>query len=1151
MMSEIKSTTALQKKLRSVLLRQRLVMFAAGMLVTIAVVLMTWMLLSLAANVMVLSVWLKVSLLVSAGLVALFFFVRFALARLFDGNTDAVAVALEQKNPRLKGRLVAAVQFARRGRFEGFSSDLIEATRIQALAKAGQIDFGDVVSFRAVRKTGRLFAVAAVLATVILLLAPGFFDYAFEVYSNPTTRIAPPIAYGVTPVPASTEWVKYRDIRIGGAIIGQRLPEKAVIFHRLAGGSWQETKIDIRGLQKAAIESGDSCFFGTTLRQINRSFDFYVKAGEITTATQKIDVVDRPRVTGINLSVFYPEYTELPPLIVDENNGSFAAVVGSRATLKIATNLPIEKAELIFDDSSRTPLTVEGKTGQVALNVDRSRAYRIELLDHLGEKNPDPIEYYITAIPDEYPSIDVLRPGFDVNLNDEMILPLLVRIFDDYGFSSLVMKFTVFSHGRPSEEHVAVLHYSDNINTQGDVEFNWDMDRLNLFPGDYVMYFFEVADNDVISGPKVTKTRQYIARLPSLDEIIAEVEQESMRRIISTEDLVRAGKETARRIKEAARKLEAESKTSRTADWQQQKELESVVQRNEEMLKQVEKAAADMQKSLEKLQDNSLMSREIMEKLAEIQKLFEDVATPEMREAQQKLMEALRNMNQKELEKAMKDFQMSQDEMLERLERTLALLKRMQAMQKMEAMIRKAEEITKQQAKMNEQAEASDKESLPNLSEAEDENREALEELKKEVSELQELMKQAGMEEEAEAQKFTEALEKTDAEQNMQQMSGAMQKQQKQQAGSQGKKAHSKLLQMLDQMQQAQMAMSGGLSKEMELAMRRAIDHANNLSQDQEDLLREAQAIDPRSVVIRDLAASQQDLAEACTGLQKSVTDMANKNPFVAGDLKNLVDKAISNMEMATQACDSKTGSRACAYQREAMFYLNRAAIRLMESLDQQQQCKNGGNCNKGMAKLESMCRKQGQLNKQTQGQCNNPGSCSEGSRPRPGEEGQGQPGQGQQGQGLRRLAGEQGAIRKSMEELEREFGGSRQILGRLSDISREMKEVEEALASGEVGPETLDRQLRIYSRMLEAARSLQRKDFTEKRQAASASEQPIYLPQGLSENFLDETIDLEDRLRRFLGDDYPPQYEEQIKAYFKALLNTETEMRTQPEVTP
>jgi hypothetical protein len=227
-------------------------------------------------------------------------------------------------------------------------------------------------------------------------------------------------------------------------------------------------------------------------------------------------------------------------------------------------------------------------------------------------------------------------------------------------------------------------------------------------------------------------------------------------------------------------------------------------------------------------------------------------------------------------------------------------------------------------------------------------------------------------------------------------------------------------------------------------------------------------------------------------------------------------------MEMAVDGFDSKRGTPAMQGQREAMVNLNRAALRMMESLQQQKQCQNGTNCNKNMSMMQSLCNKQSQLNQRTK-QCMNP---------KPGENGM-PSGRDQ----LQRLAGEQGAIRKSLEQLNAEFGDSRQILGRLGDIAREMKQVEEDLAEGDVGEETAQRQLRIYSRMLQAARSLQRKDFTEQRRATTAETQPYYVPPALPADIFNDRMDLEDRLRQFLGDNYPPQYEEQIKAYFKALL--------------
>ncbi|MDH4157560.1 MAG: hypothetical protein OEW00_09835 [candidate division Zixibacteria bacterium] len=1108
-MMELKSTTALIKELRRLLLRQRLVLFLAGFVTTTAAVLAAWVVLSLLAGVMVLPVWLKITLLSAAGAAALYLFVRFALARLFYGSAEGVARSLEARHPELKGRLIAAIQFDRMKKTHGYSAELVAWTKTQALQQAALINFNDILSFHSLIRSGRSLLLAVGAALALLLVLPGIFSYSYEVYSHPGTEIAPPLGYKVIPVPASSEWVKYRDIDIGAAIVGDGFPEKAAIYHRLAGGSWQKSEIELRKMRRVALSAGDSLAVSVRLRQINKSFDFYVEAGRVKTEIQKIDVVDRPRVNAIKMSVFYPEYTGLEPTVINENNGSFSAVVGSRANLRIETNLPVRSAELVFDDSSRAPMKISDRFAETPFLVEQSRAYYIRLIDRLGEKNPDPIEYYITAVPDEYPSIDVLRPGYDVNLNDDMLLPLKVRIFDDYGFSSLVLKYTVVSHGRPSEEHVGILHFSERIKTEGEVEFNWDMELLNLFPGDYVVYYFEVADNDRVSGPKITKSRQFVARLPSLEEIIAETEAEGAQRIERTEDVLQRSKELMQRLKQAARKMTAREKSQEGADWQQQKELEAIADKNEQLLQDVSEMADKMNEAVNRMSENALLSREILEKLAEIQKLYQEVATPELREAQRRLMEALQKMDPEELMQAVKDMEMSQEELLERLERTLALLKRLQLQQKMEAMIRQVEQLAKRQEATNEETEAASDENLPSLTKDEQSTQSALQDLKAEAGDLREMLTQAQMQDSPDAREFVEQVQNTDADQDMSMMSQALQQGQKSQASQQGKKALSKLMDMLNAMQQAMQAMMGGEQDMLEKKMRMAIDDANYLSKDQEELLKRAAELAPNSLMLQEMAASQQDLAGACNGLKRRIAELGKVSPFIAAELGALVNQAALDMETAMQQFDSRSGRQAQTSQREAMTGLNRVSLRLMESLEQQKQCDKGSNCSKGMQQLQSLCNKQNSLNRQTQ----------------------------TERQGFERLAREQAAIRKSVEDLAREMGNSRQVLGRLDDIAREMKKVEEALEDGPAGPETTERQLKIYSRMLEATRSLQRKDFSEQRQAETATSQVFLVPPELSNGILNDKVRLEDRLRRYLGEGYPRQYEEQIKAYFKALL--------------
>jgi predicted translin family RNA/ssDNA-binding protein len=228
----------------------------------------------------------------------------------------------------------------------------------------------------------------------------------------------------------------------------------------------------------------------------------------------------------------------------------------------------------------------------------------------------------------------------------------------------------------------------------------------------------------------------------------------------------------------------------------------------------------------------------------------------------------------------------------------------------------------------------------------------------------------------------------------------------------------------------------------------------------------------------------------------------------------------MNNIDMAIDKLSDRHGLDALNFQHEALYDLNRAAVRMLDALESQNNCNKGGACNKPTMKLNSLCNQQKNLNEQTQSQCQNPNQQDPSSR-----------------EALRRLASEQGTIQKSLQELEQEFGGSREILGRLDAIGEDMQKVVDALTNGEVGQETLERQLRIYSRMLDATKTMQRKDFTDQRKANVGEDVLRNSPPALTGNQLQGGLDIDDQLRRFMNESYPREYEQQIKAYFKALI--------------
>ncbi len=56
--------------------------------------------------------------------------------------------------------------------------------------------------------------------------------------------------------------------------------------------------------------------------------------------------------------------------------------------------------------------------------------------------------------------------------------------------------------------------------TESDINYIWNLTKLGLSAEDVVTYYFEVFDNDNVSGPKSAKSSTFDVRVPSLEEIL-------------------------------------------------------------------------------------------------------------------------------------------------------------------------------------------------------------------------------------------------------------------------------------------------------------------------------------------------------------------------------------------------------------------------------------------------------------------------------------------------------------------------------------------------------------------------------------------------------------------------------------------------------
>ncbi len=1064
-------------------------------------------------------IYIAVSAVIVLGLAGYYIIWRFVR----QPSADNLALRVEATYPELQDRLIASLQLERnllRNR-EGYSTDMIEAVMRQSSDLCESYNFKKSVNHGPLWKALRFLGLSAAIVVLMAFIFPGSFNESLYLFGHPTVEIERHLSYALDVLPKDSEIAKYEPITIQAVLHGRNLPTDAVLHWRYQDGPVLSENLKRESSFKSSGLAGDlgavdSVSMKYDFREVRRSFQYWVSAGEIQSDKYQINAVDKPRIIGIKLTYNYPKYTGLQPLVVDENDGNISAIKGTRVKIEAAVNKQIESAKLVFANKGTQDLEIRQNRLLGEVKVLKDDTYHIEVQDAIGNENPNPIEYTIGSIADLYPEADLYYPGAPVELGDDMRINMAVKLFDDFGFSKLNLVYRVYSPYGDKFERKIPVSFDKKAGRSIEVRYAWDLSNIGLEPGGMVEYFFEVYDNDDVSGPKRGVSQILRAKFPSLDEQFSYLEDEGKSQVSDLEQLRRKQEELLAKTQ----KLKEQILNNSKVDYDKSQEMKQAMEAQQQLMDQMKDVSDKMAKMQEQMRQKDLTSLEVLQKLQEIKKLFDEVATDKMKQAMKQLQDALKNMSPEEMQKAAEKMQLSQEELLKKLERTLSLLKFMQAQQKMETMMRKLADLIQKQESVNKQTGDSPKEKLSDLSPQEQRNEKSFEDLQKDADELKDLLKEIGMQNNEAAQEFMKATKQSQAGQKMQKMTQQLSQQQQQKAQKSGEMALNDLKAMQQMMQQQKENFSGNMNKMSAEKMRKAADEVLYVSEKQEDIYDASEQMQSDSPQLQQVAADQQAIQKTMDALQARLDEISKESPFFKSQVNELMQEARTYMDQSTDALMRRSSLQAQRSQKDAMFSLNQAANQIMQSMQSQKMCNKGSCQNENLfQQMNKLQKQQQQLNTKTQSMCNNPG--------------QGHPKQGDLG----RLAAQQDAIRKSMAQLQREQGSRSEILGRLDKLGDEMKKVVEDLESGNVGDETYKRQYKIYSRMLDFQKSLERQDYSEERRAQTAqdifqdSPPPLQFKPGTRQNY-------QDRLQKYMNEGYPVEYEELIKEYFRSVNN-------------
>ena len=341
-------------------------------------------------------------------------------------------------------------------------------------------------------------------------------------------------------------------------------------------------------------------------------------------------------------------------------------------------------------------------------------------------------------------------------------------------------------------------------------------------------------------------------------------------------------------------------------------------------------------------------------------------------------------------------------------------------------------------------------------------------------------------------------------------------------AGEQMKKMAQKLFDMQMEMQQESNA-------EDIRVLREILENLLIVSFDQEDLISDLNStniVDPR---YQDIIRQQFEIADNMKIIEDSLYALSKRQMMIQPFVNKEVDKINEGIGEANDYLQDRKKGNASASQQYVMTSVNNLALLLSEALEKMQQMQNmdmpgQSNCqNPGGSKPGSMPQNMGELQKQLNQQM---------QQLKDGQGKQGQQGKKPVNEQFARMAAQQEAIRRQMQEyLEQLKAMGETGDAGLNKLMEEMEKTELDLVNKRLTEETMKRQEEIYTRLLKHENAMREREKEERRESREAKSYELSNPN----NFLEykRILSKEVELLKTVPPDLKPYYKRKVNEYF------------------
>lgn len=970
-------------------------------------------------------------------------------------------------------------------------SDLLLAAINQKAALLRQVPFLNAIDLKGNRRYLKYAVPPLVVLAVLLVAAP-------SVVTEPSRRI---VHYNTTyERPAPFHFVledtapavnQGEDYELKVAVEGEALPNEAFVI--IEGRRFRMTKL-----------SADS--FVYTFRQVSRSQDFSLDAAGVSSVTYRLVMLPNPQVVTFRMVLSYPSYTgrKSETLV---NLGDAAVPEGTSVRWLFQTQ-DADSLQFIIHNSQLSIPTDGNGRAEVSRRVMDNLEYAFCVSN--GFSVADTLSYSLSAIKDVAPMI-VVEEMLDSLHPDRRLFR--GRIKDDYGFSRLVFVHRTTNAKDSARNAVSEAEIALSGEASQEFYFSFNTAELVLAPGDELTYYFEVADNDAIHGPKKTRSQVFEIKIPTEEELDRLLEQTSSDVRQSAEmqmtDLQRLQEE----INEMMRKLV----DKKELNWQDKKELQQIAEKQKqvrEMMNQMQQQLKENNRLEQKYREQS---EQLMEKQRELDRLMNEVMDEKMKETMAEIERMMQELDKKKVQQELEQLKLDNAELEKQLDQNIELMKRLEIEKKVEQTIQKMDRLAEEQRKVSRETDSLGSRRMS--SETKEEQMRKQQEINKEFQQLKQDINQIKQDYKALDPstdfKIPEETEKK-VEQHQQEAQQSLQKGKSKEASKQQQQAADEMEKLSEELAEAQLdAEQEDMAEDAE-QVRQLLKNLVKLSFNQEELVSDLNAIYIQDPKYQTIIARQNRIRDDFRNVEDSLRSMARRQLQVASAITKEVGEVNSNVSRSLSALldmnqsfyGSYKNTNAARPMQYSMTSLNNLALVLAESLDQMQnqmrqnsqkkkngQCKNKGKSNsqcsnpgKNKPSPKSMRQMQQELNKQME--------ALKKQLEKDGKQKNGRHQLGQQqtmSEEFAKMAAQQEMIRRMMQEYGQELkqgdAGNSKLAKEIDQLMRQMEQTETDLVNRTITQQTIQRQQQIMTRLLQHEKAEMEREKEERRESHEAGD--------------------------------------------------------------